>query len=306
KSESQVAIDGKARLSRFTFITSRARNEATTKRDQGIATTQAKQTNLETQVAGIENTLKKFQDAATNQKKIHANWVLVVSKFMLISKDLNEMLYTTVLDQALTDYYAILHTCFKAASAFRQVSYALSTQPNKIGNHERASLLLPQLLANAAAVYNPLTAVVMDFDLSASISWDAEEVILSLLSRAQTFMMDELASLRQKLATQHDVLTKASNQVAFIRSKLILTIFDSCGILASESQNVAKALVYDHRNSGFLVSLKTDFENGSSNNESAWSYLPTKKEVGRAVGLLYPELTPDVIEVSADGLPRYE
>ncbi|KAJ3282756.1 hypothetical protein HDU79_009684 [Rhizoclosmatium sp. JEL0117] len=115
-------------------------------------------------------------------------------------------------------------------------------------------------------------------------------------------MTKELVGLYQTVACNRDVVVKASDQVAFLRAKIIQSCFDSCGIRETEYKEMGRVLAYDCRDLELLVNLSVQIENAAMKGGKYEGFLPVKDEIGKAVGLLYPELADEVAE---DGLPPY-
>ncbi|KAJ3043264.1 hypothetical protein HDU99_009990 [Rhizoclosmatium hyalinum] len=130
-------------------------------------------------------------------------------------------------------------------------------------------------------------------------------MLSTFTARAEEFMIEEITRLRQDLNEKLVMLVKASNQVVSIRSKIITSLCDSAGLLNSKSEDVAKVLQFDLRDLEVVTNIAClQVETASATSVRYVDYLPSKRDIGEAVGLLYLELLS--VDNDANNLPRYE
>ncbi|KAJ3278809.1 hypothetical protein HDU79_001171, partial [Rhizoclosmatium sp. JEL0117] len=164
---------------------------------------------------------------------------------MVLANDLDEIVYSKVLDQAVADYYDTLQTLRNATNAARQVRHAaFAEQPIADTDGSRFSCSQSQafLLSNAAAAYSPLIGIGISFEVPKEVDdWNISYAMQGIAYKAHEFMTDEVSRLSQELDMKYATLIKASNRLASIRSKVIHSLFELCSIALSESQDVARA-----------------------------------------------------------------
>ncbi|ORY47013.1 hypothetical protein BCR33DRAFT_849019 [Rhizoclosmatium globosum] len=247
---------------------------------------------LEARITKEEEQLATLKAQLMLYNKNQVDWTHTVSKFMLIANDLDERLYTEVLHQATLEYYDSFCTAHNAANALRHVGHAVFLESTH--GEDFGTVIHPVLIANATSLYPRLVRARVDFPLSGT--WNPPEITTHLLQnlyQASWFMILEVEQVRQELDEKAAALIQASDQVASIRSNVIKALFDSCGVLESESEDVAGALKYDRRCLAIISNYsQMEVEPASNMGVRFVDNFLTKKDVGRAVGLLYPELNP--------------
>ncbi|KAJ3062765.1 hypothetical protein HDU99_005107, partial [Rhizoclosmatium hyalinum] len=263
--------------------------------EQSLALAQSRQNALELAIASEDNQLAKLELGLTNYKRVHTEWVHVLSKMMMAANDLDEMLYSKILHQAVE--YA------------NHIPYSFET-------YESMYFYFYHVMTNAAMMYRPLIRFGMnpeqtlsnpneriEFGIESHLSTNARHHLLIAKSAAHDFMVEEVCRLHQQLLQKHAILVKASNLLASVRFKIIQSLFESSNISLSESKDVARALEFDNRNMTFASHFTMKLDVGSVTGVKYVGFVPSKKEIGEAVGVLYPEMD---LALDVDELPRYE
>ena len=116
-------------------------------------------------------------------------------------------------------------------------------------------------------------------------------------------MITEVNRLYQVLVEKHKDLKKVSTHVASLRSKLIMSLFSSCGISLDESEDVVRALEYDHRDLRTIAHLLQDMK-PEMTPSTEFLLAPIQVEIGKAAGVLHPDLGLHVTNEANDP-PRY-
>ncbi|KAJ3297791.1 hypothetical protein HDU79_002265 [Rhizoclosmatium sp. JEL0117] len=283
--------------------------------EQSLALAQSRQNALELAIASEDNQLAKLELGLTNYKRVHTEWVHVLSKMMMAANDLDEMLYSKILHQAVSAFHETVETYFDAANALRQVEYA-NHIPYSFETYESMYFYSYHVMTNAAMMYRPLIRFGVnpeqklsnpneriEFGIESHLSTNARHHLLIAKSAAHDFMIEEICRMHQQLLQKHAILVKASNLLASVRFKIIQSLFESSNISLSESKDVARALEFDNRNMTFASHFTMKLDVGSVTGVKYVGFVPTKKEIGEAVGVLYPEMD---LALDVDELPRYE
>ncbi|KAJ3083369.1 hypothetical protein HDU99_010451 [Rhizoclosmatium hyalinum] len=282
-------------------------------RQQNLISAQQREAKLRSDISAEESLLAKLESGEGVNAGFLNEWFLITSKLLVVANDLDEIVYTKILEQVVSEYYETVKETYDVVNALRQVSYSIfaydTFSPNIAASDEYYSIFMvysAQHLSNAVAIYPPLASIgvnpgLKDRGFYLSIAGGMGEMAHS----GRDFLNQQLHRLRKQLLEKEASLIKTSNHVRAIRIKLITSLFASCNIYSAESLDVENALEFDHRDLQSISNISLDVEPGSANSVRYVRDALTKKDIGKAVGILYPTLEGSVREASND-LPPYK
>ncbi|ORY51104.1 hypothetical protein BCR33DRAFT_713025 [Rhizoclosmatium globosum] len=128
-----------------------------TKTANALAVATSNQVDLETLISNNERELLKLENVFSNHKEAQIEWFVVLTKLMVVANDLDEIVYSRVLDKSVTMFNDAAQNLHNAFRALYEVSHALDVPASLNPEYaENLAVLSRQIVSNAVMWHQPL------------------------------------------------------------------------------------------------------------------------------------------------------